>query len=143
MGGFLRRSAREIIVTILVNAVAIVLTAWLLPGIHISSNGMVSGVTDFIILGVVFGLVNGFLKPIIKLISLPITILTLGLFQLVINALLLELVSLIVPSLHIDNFWWAVLGGLIMGIIAGILEWIARRVFPETKRNYRYRGQPQ
>jgi len=141
--GFLRRSAREIIVTILVNALAIMLTAALLPGIHITSNGVISGVADFIILGVVFGLVNGFLKPIVKFISLPITILTLGLFQLVINALLLELVSLIVPSLRIDTFWWALLGGVIMGILAGILEWIARRVFPETKRTYRYRGQPQ
>ncbi|HEX9068434.1 MAG TPA: phage holin family protein, partial [Ktedonobacterales bacterium] len=70
-------------------------------------------------------------------------ILTLGLFQLVINALLLILVSKIVPNLVIDSFWWALLGGIIMGIVGAILEWISRRLFPKPERAAQRSPQPR
>ncbi|HEY7849390.1 MAG TPA: phage holin family protein, partial [Ktedonobacterales bacterium] len=108
----------RVIVSIVVNGLALGLTAALLPGIHIQPFTFGA----LLLLGLVFGIINAIIRPVVSLLSLPLTILTLGLFQLVINALLLYLGSLFVSNLRIDNFLWAVLGGIVMGIIGGILE---------------------
>ena len=78
----------KIIIGILVTAAALWLTTEVVPGIHIESS-----LASFLIVAAVFGLVNAFVKPIVKLLSLPVTILTLGLFLLVINALMLMLTA--------------------------------------------------
>lgn len=117
------------IIAIIVNGLAIGLTALLLPGIHIQPFS----VTTLVLLGLVFGIINAVIRPVVNLLSLPITFLTLGLFHLVINALLLYLGSLIIHNLKIDNFLWALLGGIVMGIISAILEAIFRRFIPDEK----------
>lgn len=117
----------RIAVSILVNGLAIGLTAAILPGIKIVPFTFGA----LFLLGLVFGIINAIIRPVVSFLSLPITILTLGLFQLVINALLLYLGSLFVSSLQIDNFWWALLGGIVMGIVGAILEWIFKRFVPE------------
>ncbi len=119
------------IIAVIVNGLAIGLTAWLLPGIHIQPFS----VTTLVVLGLVFGIINAIIRPIVNLLSLPITILTLGLFHFVINALLLYLGSLIVTNLKIDNFWWALLGGIVMGILGAILEAIFRRFIPDEHKH--------
>ncbi len=121
------RFITRVVVSIIVNGLAIGLTAALLPGIHIQpyTLGAVA------LLGLVFGIINAIIRPVVNLLSLPITILSLGLWQLVINALLLYLGSLFVPNLRIDNFLWALLGGIVMGIIGAILEAIFKRILPE------------
>jgi putative membrane protein len=124
------RFITRIVVSIIVNGLAIGLTAWLLPGIHIQPFG----IGTLLLLGLVFGVINAIIRPVISLLSLPITILSLGLWQLVINALLLYLGSLFVSNLKIDNFLWALLGGIVMGIIGAILEAIFRRIIPEESR---------
>jgi putative membrane protein len=106
------------ILRVLISGAAISLTAAFLPGMHIQHNDL----TTFLILGLVIGLVNGILRPILIVLTLPITLVSLGLFVLVINAFLLLLVARIVPNLQIDGFWPALLGALIMGIISGLLE---------------------
>lgn len=116
----------DAVVRVLVNGLAISLTALALPGMRIVQHD----VSTFIVLGVVIGVINGLVKPIINFISFPINFLTLGLFHLVINALLLELVSKIVPNLQIDNFFIALVGGIILGILATVLEAIARQFEP-------------
>jgi putative membrane protein len=121
------------IISIIVNGLAIGLTAALLPGIHIQPFN----IGELLLLGLVFGLINAIIRPVVNLLSLPITILSLGLFQLVINALLLYVASLFVHSLKIDNFLWAVIGGIVMGIIGGILEAIFRRFVPDEQRTAR------
>lgn len=121
--GFITR----IIVSIIVNGLAIGLTAAILPGIHIQPFG----IGALLLLGLVFGIINAIIRPVVSLLSLPITILSLGLFQLVINALLLYFGSLFVSNLKIDNFWWALLGGIVMGIIGAILEGIFKRFMHE------------
>src|SRR5580765_1879275 len=131
----------NLLVGIVVNGLAISITAALLPGIHIHASSSSERVITFLVLGIVFGLVNSLIKPIVSFLSLPLTILTLGIFQLVINALLLVLVSKIVPNLVIDSFWWALLGGIIMGIVGAILEWISRRLFPKPERTAQRRPQ--
>lgn len=119
------------LVSIIVNGLAIGLTAALLPGIHIKPFS----VTALVLLGLVFGIINAIIRPVVNLLSLPITILSLGLFQLVINAVLLYVASLVVSNLKIDNFLWAILGGIVMGIIGGILEAIFRRFIPEENKS--------
>ena len=127
--GFITR----IIVSIIVNGLAIGLTAAILPGIHIQPFG----IGALLLLGLVFGIINAIIRPVVSFLSLPITILSLGLFQLVINALLLYLGSLFVSNLKIDNFWWALLGGIVMGIIGAILEGIFKR-FTHEEPHARY-----
>lgn len=118
------------IIAIIVNGLAIGLTAALLPGIHIQPFS----VGALLLLGLVFGIINAIIRPVVSVLSLPLTILSLGLFQLVINALLLYLGSLFVSNLKIDNFLWALLGGIVMGIIGGILESIFKRFTNEPAR---------
>lgn len=120
----------RIIVGIIVNGLAIGITAAVLPGIHIQPFG----IGALLLLGLVFGVINTLIRPVVSLLSLPITILTLGVFQLVLNALLLYLGSLFVSNLKIDNFWWALLGGIVMGIVGAILEWIFKRFIPAESR---------
>jgi putative membrane protein len=99
-------------------AVAFYLTALIVPGIHV-----VGGVFAFLFIALVFGLVNGILGPILKIATLPIRIMTLGLFSLVINAVLLLLVAAIAPSaLKIDNFLWAVVAALVLAIVSMVLN---------------------
>ena len=85
------------------------------------------------LLGVVVGVIDGLIRPVVSLLSLPITILTLGLFQLVINALMLELATVFIHAFTIDNFLWALLGGIVLGIVHAILEAIFGRIGKEPK----------
>lgn len=114
----------RIIVDIIISAAAVGLTALVLPGIKIAPFSW----TTLLLLGVVIGVIDAFVRPVLSLLSLPLTILTLGLFQLVLNALLLYVASFFVPAFTISNFWWAVLGGIVLGIIHGILEAIFGRI---------------
>jgi putative membrane protein len=114
MGRFLVR----LIVDILISAVAIGLTSVVLPGIHIQPFSW----GTLLLLGIVVGVIDGLIRPVVSLLSLPITILTLGLFQLIINALMLYLASFIIPAFKIDNFLWALVAGIVLAIIHAILE---------------------
>jgi len=102
----------------LVATLAILITAYLLPGITIS------GLFAALVAALVLGLINAFLKPILVIITLPINILTLGLFTLVINALLVMLASVIVPGFEVANFWWALLFSLVLSIVSFVLNQI-------------------
>lgn len=124
------RFLARLIISIIVNGLAIGLTAALLPGIHIVPFSY----TTLLLLGLVFGIINAIIRPVVNLLSLPITILSLGLWQLVLNALMLYLGSLFVSELKIDGFWWAILGGIVMGIIGAILEGIFKRIVPDKPK---------
>lgn len=109
----------NIILRIIVNAIAIAITAAILPGIHVANND----IGTYIIIGIVFGLINGFVKPIVTLLTCPLVIVSLGLFILVINGLMLLLTAALIPArLTIDNFGWAIIGGIIMGVVGVIME---------------------
>jgi putative membrane protein len=98
-----------------VSALAILITAYLLPGVH------VNGIFAALVLAVVLGAINMILRPILILLTLPLTIVTLGLFALVINALLIMLASYIVPGFTVASFWSAFLFGIVLAIINWIL----------------------
>ena len=101
----------HILLAIIINTIAVLITAYILPGIH------VAGFWTAVFVAIVLGIVNAILRPIIFILTLPINILTLGLFSFVIMGLLVYLVSAIVPGFVVDNFWWAILFALIVAII--------------------------
>ncbi len=93
-----------------VSVVAILLAAYLVPGTEVTLMGA-------LVLAVVLALINIFIKPVISLLTLPINILTLGLFSLVINALLVMLAAMIVPGFAVAGFWMALLFALVLSLI--------------------------
>lgn len=97
---------------------AIIIAAYLLPGVR------VSGFLAALVAAVVLGLINAVLRPIFILLTLPINILTLGLFTLVINALLIMLTSAIVPGFEVRGFGWAIL----FGVVLFFVNWILRSI---------------
>lgn len=99
----------------LLNSVAVYATSKVLPGVEIKNFW------SAIVVAALLAIVNTFLNPIIQFISLPVTIITLGLFALVINTLMIMLVDQLVEGFKIKNFWWAFLFGLVMSIVSGIL----------------------
>jgi putative membrane protein len=103
---------------VVVNGAAILLAAAIVPGITIQHQD----VGTLLLVGLVIGLVNAFLKPIVDILAFPLLILTLGLFQLVVNALLLLLVGRLVPDLVINGFWPAFFGALIVSVAGVVLE---------------------
>lgn len=106
------------IIRIVVNAVAIAITAALLPGITV--NG---GIGSYLIIGLIFGIVNALVKPIVKLLTCPLIIVTLGLFILVINGAMLMLTGAISDGRLVVAGWGsAIIGGIIMGVVNVILE---------------------
>lgn len=105
----------ELIISWIVLSVAIFVTAYILPGVTIAS-----WMTAFVA-ALVLGLVNTLLKPILIFLTLSINIITLGLFTVVINALLVLLVAMIVPNFSVRNFWWAVAFSVVVAIINVIL----------------------
>ncbi len=122
---------KEFAVKTAINGVALWLTAWVVKGINFGTNPQWTEVLKTVVLvALVFGLVNTLIKPVAKLLSLPIVIVTLGLFTLVINAAMLQLTSWLSGKLglafHVDHFFWdAVLGAIIITFIAMILNFFS------------------
>jgi putative membrane protein len=99
-------------------ALGLWLATWLMPErIHIDSA------TTLILAGLLLGVVNAIVRPIAVILTLPLTVLTLGLFLLVVNAAMLGLVALLLPGFSIDGFWAALLGAIIVGITGWLGSW--------------------
>ncbi|MEU8839632.1 phage holin family protein [Streptomyces roseus] len=120
------------VVKTLANAAALAVAIWLLAGITLDDQSSLGRRTlSLILVALVFGLVNLIVKPVVKFFSLPLFILTLGLFTLVVNALMLLLTSWLAKQLdlsfHVDNFWTALLGGLIISVVS----WAVNMALPD------------
>ncbi|MBP6019452.1 MAG: phage holin family protein [Burkholderiaceae bacterium] len=100
----------------ILNAVSLLIVAYLLPGIAVASFG------SALIAALVLGLLNTLVKPLLILLTLPITIVTLGLFLLVLNALLFWLAGSILKGFTVNGFWWAALGALVYSLVSGLLS---------------------
>jgi len=109
-----------IIVNLLINGLAVYITAYVLPGVSVDNF------ITAIIVSVVLGVVNTFLKPILLILTLPATILTLGLFTFVINALMVYIVATFVPSFHVDGFWSALLFSLVLSLVSWVLKGLTK-----------------
>lgn len=110
--------------TVVINAVAIWVATWLLPGLTVARDqGTMNSVITFLAIGVVFGVVNAVVRPVVKFLAFPLYILTLGLFAFIVNAAMLWLTSEIAGwfglGFHLDSFFWtAVLGAVIISVVA-------------------------
>jgi len=102
----------------LISALAVWITANVVPGFY------VSGATAALIAAVIIGLVNATLGMFLKVITFPLTILSLGLFWFIINGLMLELASVFVPGFHIRSFSAAFWGGIVLSLVNMLLKWL-------------------
>jgi len=101
---------------IIVTSFAVVITAYLLKGIHVPNF------TTAIVIAFVLTLLNIFLRPLLIILTIPATIFSLGLFLLVINAFIILLASSLVPEFKVDSFWWALAFSIILSVVSYILE---------------------
>lgn len=124
---------KNFLVKTIANAAALAVAAWLLDDITLTGGNTGKKVLTLVLVALVFGLVNFVVKPLVKLLTLPLFILTLGLITLVINALMLLLTSWAASKLdlsfHVQGFWTAVFGGLIVSIVA----WVLHLVLPDNE----------
>ena len=114
------------LIWVVVNALALAAAAWLLGGIEVTGDTTQDRIITLVLVALIFGVINAIVEPVIKLLSLPLIILTLGLFLLVINAAMLLLTGWISEQFDlnftVDGFWTALLGGIIITIATWILE---------------------
>jgi len=116
-------------IRVLVNGVALWVAAFFVKGIHLAENSASTSrqIVTILLVAVIFGLLNALIKPLLTILSLPVIILTLGLFTLIVNAAMLELTSWFAGvfnvAFHVDQFFWdAVLGAFIITIVSMILN---------------------
>ncbi|MCX2179127.1 phage holin family protein [Streptomyces sp. SKN60] len=122
---------KNFVVKTLANAGALAVAIWLLQDITLTGDSTGKKAWTLILVALVFGLVNFLVKPVVKLLTFPLFILTLGLITLVVNALMLLLTSWLADqfdlSFHVEGFWTAVLGGLIISVVS----WALNIVLPD------------
>jgi putative membrane protein len=129
MGSFFGRAA--------ITGLALWVVTLVLPGMNfVGGNSTIQTVGIVLVVAVIFGLVNAFIKPLVQVLSIPLYILTLGLFHVVINALMLWITAWITDhtthwGLHIDHFWWTAIWA---AILLSIVGWIFSLLFRSTDR---------
>ncbi|MGW2341935.1 phage holin family protein [Streptomyces sp. NPDC001661] len=124
---------KNFLVKTLANAGALAVAVWVLDKITLTGDSTGKKIGTLILVALIFGLVNVIVKPIVKLLTFPLFILTLGLITLIVNALMLLLTSWLADqvdlSFHVDGLWTAILGGLIVSIVS----WALNVVLPDGK----------
>ncbi len=124
----------RLILRIIINAAALWVAAWVVPGFDVQGQ-----LLAWIFVAIIFGLVNAFIRPIVSFFSLPITCLTLGLFTLVINALMLLLtawvsslfgINMTVGDSFLNSLWTALLASIVISIVSAVLSWF----LPDEKK---------
>lgn len=110
----------KILINWFVSGIAVFTASYLLPGVHVDSF------YTALIVALVLGIINAFIKPILFFLTLPITLLTLGIFALILNALMISLTDLLVSGFEIKSFWWALLFSIVLSIITSFLNSLAK-----------------
>ncbi|QDQ12523.1 phage holin family protein [Streptomyces spectabilis] len=124
---------KNFVVKTIANAVALAVAVWLLDKITLTGDSTGGKALTLIVVALLFGLVNSLVKPVVQVLTFPLFILTLGLITLVVNALMLLLTSWLADKLdvsfHVEGFWTAVFGGLIISIVS----WALNVALPDHK----------
>lgn len=110
----------KLIVRLAINVFALLVVEYLVPGFHLAS------ISAAIVAAIVIGIVNTFIRPIIQLIALPVSILTFGLFALLINVFLLWMTSRFVPGFVIANFTTAIIASILLSLVSWFLQKLAQ-----------------
>ena len=128
------------IVRLLINAVALWFTTLIVSGVRVvpfEPGNAVESILTYLLVALVFGIVNGLIGNFIRIVAFPIYILTLGLISLVVNGLLLLLVAWITSltgfGLEVDGFWWGVLGALVLGLLSWLISIVLRPIIGRQK----------
>lgn len=108
-----------LLLKILLSAIAVIISAYLIPGVR------VDGILTAVIVAIILGLLNAFVKPILVILTIPVTILTLGLFLLVINVIIIYLAAAIVPGFAVTGF----LAALLFSIVLALVGWLLDAIF--------------
>lgn len=124
---------KNFLVKTLANAGALGIATWVIKDITLTGDSTSGKALSLILVALVFGVVNWLVKPVVKVLSFPLFILTLGLITLVVNALMLLLTSWLAGKLdldfHVEGFWTAVVGGLIVSVVS----WALHVVLPDDE----------
>ncbi len=130
----------KFVLRILINALALWLTTLIVAGVTVvpfQPGGTLETVLTYLLVALVFGLVNGIVGNFIRIVAFPLYILTLGLIALVVNGLLLLLVAWISSltgfGLVVENFWWGVLGALVLGLISWLIGILLRPLMSDRR----------
>ncbi|SHG82370.1 phage holin family protein [Flagellimonas flava] len=110
----------KLILRLLLNALAVVILSYVLPGVGVDS------MTTAILVAIVLSILNFLVKPILIILTLPITILTLGLFLLIINALIILIAAHFIPGFEVSTIWWALIFSLLLSFLQSILHSILK-----------------
>ncbi len=113
------------ILRILVAAAGLWLSDRLIDGV------VAEGLTTLLLAGLLLGIVNAIVRPVVTVLTFPLTVLTLGLFLLVVNAAMIGLVSLVVPGLEVHGLW----AGIQAAVVTGVVSWIGQVVIGDAKRD--------
>lgn len=106
-----------LIIRILISAVAVWVAAYFIPGVSVTG-----GAGTYLIVAIVLGFLNAFIKPILTVLTIPITVITLGLFLLVLNVLMVYLTSYLVPNFHVSGFITALLFSFVVSIVTALID---------------------
>jgi putative membrane protein len=119
-----------ILIRIVLNAVAVWVATLIVGGVDVTAQSTAGKIGTLVVVGAIFGLVNAVLKPVAKLLSLPLIILTLGLFALVVNALLFWLTAAVSSGVgapfEVDGFWSAFWGAIVVGLVSWALSIVVK-----------------
>jgi putative membrane protein len=108
----------HLILSILLSTIVVFVTAHILPGVHLAGWG------SALVVAIILGILNALIRPILLIITLPINILTLGLFTFVIMGFITWLATLIVPGFKVDNFWWCIAFALVLAILNSLVSFL-------------------
>ena len=129
------------VVRLLINALALWATTSLVSGVSVDaygSEGTTETVLTYLLVALIFGVVNGVVGTVIRVVAFPLYVLTLGLLSLIVNGLLLVIVAAVSDvigfGLQVDGFWWGVLGALVLAIVAWLIGIVVRPVVEPSDR---------
>lgn len=111
-----------ILVKWVLSAIAVLIAAYILPGVAVASFW------SALVVAAILAILNAILRPILVVLTIPITIVTLGLFLLVINALIILLTDSLILGFEVSNFWWALLFSLLLSILGALFDDVAERI---------------
>ncbi len=114
----------KFILKLIISTLAVIVTAWLLPGVTITGKEDTDRFLTALMVAIVLAFLNGVLKPVLAFLTIPITVLTLGLFYLVLNAVIIILADKLVSDFHVNGFFTAILFSIILSLVTGFLEMI-------------------
>ncbi len=115
----------RLLLSLLLNTLALIITAYVVPGIKVDTF------VSALLAAVVLGIINTFIKPVLILLTLPLTIITLGLFIFVVNAIVLRITTLFVPGFFVDGWMPAILGAIVLSIASTILSTVVKDFAPK------------